>query len=299
LQEEPKLSPGALPPSRARGYLQLLKPRIVLLNVFVAAVAMFLAWNGRVEPVIFTITLFAGATAVAGSGAINCFLERDLDGQMARTRTRALPSGRVAPNTAFLLGAILIIASLTVSAIFVNLLTSGFITLGIATYLVVYTLWLKKRSIHNIVIGGFAGSCSALAGWAAATNSVSLFSALLAILIFLWTPGHFWPLALSLKDDYANANIPMLPVTLGERGAVRVIAASNFLVVAFTFSFIIMQLSGLIYVIVASIFGGLMVAWNIRLLQLRTKAASWRVFKLSSVYLIALMAAMAFSEAIF
>lgn len=293
------MSPRAVPPSRARGYLQLLKPRIVFLNVFVAGVAMFLAWNGRVEPVIFTITLFAGAAAVAGSGAINCFLERELDSQMMRTKTRALPSGRMAPIAALLLGTILIVASLIVSAIFVNLLASGFIALGVATYLIVYTLWLKKRSIHNVVIGGFAGSCSALAGWAAATNSISLFPALLAILIFLWTPGHFWPLAFSLKDDYARAKIPMLPVTLGEQGAARVIAASNFLVVAFTFSFVILQLSGLIYMIVASTFGGLMVVWNIRLLQSHTKAAAWRVFKLSSVYLVALMAAMAFSEVIF
>lgn len=269
----------------------------MFLNVVVAATAMLMAWNGGIDFLVLGITLSAGALAVGGAGSINAFLDRNVDAAMLRTRGRPIPSGKIAPPMKALgFGAILIAVSLAIAAFLVNALTAGFIGLGVFFYLIVYTVWLKKRTIHNIVIGGFAGSAPALAGWAAATNSVGLAAVLLALLIFLWTPGHFWPLAMNFKDDYSRAGIPMLPTKVSQKTAARVVVASNLLVVAFTFTFFLFGEAGLPYLVAALVLGVWMIAVNMKLLKNPNATQAFKVFKMSSLYLLILLVALMVSS---
>ena len=284
------LEPGQQVAAKSWGYKELLKPRIVFLNLIVAVAGMFLAWGTNVVPTVLVLTLVTGGIGAAGASTINGYLDRDIDAVMVRTKLRPIAAGHISPATkALYLGVILVVVSLLASGFLINWLTSFFIGLGVAFYVIVYTLWLKRRSVYNIVIGGFAGSCSGLAGWAAASNSIGIPAILLALLIFLWTPGHFWPLALRFKADYARANIPMLPVIMGEEKTVRIIATSNFLTVAFAFTFYFFSSVGLVYLTIAALLGGLMVMANIKLLKQPTSKEAWKVFKFSNIYLLLIL----------
>ena len=263
-----------------------MKPRIVFLNLIVAVAGMFLAWGGNVVPSVLILTLVTGGLGAAGASAINGYLDRDIDAVMSRTRTRPIPAGEIFPAIkALYLGIILVAVSLLASGLLINWLTSFFIALGAAFYVLVYTIWLKRRSVYNIVIGGFAGSCSGLAGWAAASNSIGIPAILLALLIFLWTPGHFWPLALRFKADYARANIPMLPVVTSDEKTARIIVASNLLTAGFAFTFYFFSSVGLVYLVIAALLGGLMTIANVKLLKLPNSKETWKVFKFSNIYL--------------
>ncbi len=195
-----------------RDYTTLAKPGITALIVLVAVAGFFLADPGRIDPTRLALLIVTGATASAGAAMLNHYLERDLDAQMRRTRHRPIPEARIDPSERVAVaGIVLSVAAVGVAAWLLNPLTGLSIALGGLTYVVVYTLWLKRRSSWNIVIGGFAGSAPALAGSAAAVGTWTPGVLAFALLVFLWTPPHFWSLALLLRKDYAAAKLPMLP----------------------------------------------------------------------------------------
>lgn len=195
-----------------RDWFSLAKPGITSLIVLVAVGGFLIARPGRIELWPLAILVLSGAAASAGSAMLNHYLDRDLDARMRRTRERPLPSHRiVSDRSAALAGLVLLGGGVAAASLWLNLLTGFSILLGGATYVLVYTAWLKRRSSWNIVIGGFAGSAPVLAGSAAATGTWTEGAILLAVLVFLWTPPHFWSLALLLRDDYARVGLPMLP----------------------------------------------------------------------------------------
>ncbi len=197
---------------RLRDWFSLAKPGITALICLVAVAGFLLASPRAIDLVRLAEVVATGASASAGSAMLNQYLDRDLDPQMRRTRGRPLAADRIRPGSAVAaLGLAFVAVGVGASAYLLNLLTAVSILLGAATYVLVYTAWLKRRSSWNIVIGGFAGSAPALAGSAAAVGSWTLGAIALALLVFLWTPPHFWSLALLLRDDYARAGLPMLP----------------------------------------------------------------------------------------
>ena len=202
----------ARPPSGARDYAELSKPGITALIVAVAVAGYFLANPPTINWVTLGILVVTGAAASAGSAMLNHYLDRDLDAVMRRTRQRPIPTARIDPSgRVAVLGLVLLAAGIAASSLLINLWTGFSIFLGGLTYVVVYTLWLKRRSSWNIVIGGFAGSAPALAGGAAAVGGWTWAVVAFAVLVFLWTPPHFWSLALLLRKDYERAGLPMLP----------------------------------------------------------------------------------------
>ncbi len=205
-----------LPLSDWRDYVALLKPRVMSLVVFTAACGLLLAPRA-LPPFLAGVAILAIAVGAGAAGAFNQWLEADLDRCMARTRNRPLPSGRLARENALAFAVLLAVFSVTVMAFAANLLAAGLLAASIVFYAVIYTLWLKPRTPQNIVIGGAAGAFPPVIGWAAASGDLGLLPALLFLIIFLWTPPHFWSLALFLNGDYGRAGIPMLPVTHGPR----------------------------------------------------------------------------------
>ncbi|MFQ3680447.1 MAG: heme o synthase [Pseudanabaenaceae cyanobacterium] len=204
-------------PSVGLSYLQLTKPRIIFLLLVSTAGAMWIASEGQVSLYTLGVTLLGGAMAAGAANTLNCWYDADIDRVMDRTRFRPIPAGRVAPHHALMFAAGLAIAALLLLGTQTNWLAAGLAMAGLATYVGVYTLWLKRSSPQNIVIGGAAGAIPPLVGWAAVTGSLDWPAWVLFGLIFLWTPPHFWALAILLQEDYARAEVPMLPVVVGNR----------------------------------------------------------------------------------
>jgi heme o synthase len=211
---------SATAPARVRDYLDLLKPRVMSLVVFTGLVGVLIA-PVHSHPFTAALAVLAIALGSGAAGAINMWYERDLDGLMARTRNRPLPAGRVAPDDALGLGVLLSIFSVLLMAVATNFVAAALLAAAILFYVFVYTIWLKRRTPQNIVIGGAAGAFPPMIGWAAATGDVSAVGIALFLLIFLWTPPHFWALALYRSDDYRRAGVPMLPVVAGARETKR------------------------------------------------------------------------------
>jgi heme o synthase len=219
----------------AQSYYQLTKPRIIPLLLITTAASMEIASKGQVSPLLLFLTLLGGTLAAAAAQTLNCIYDRDIDHTMLRTRARPIPSGRVQPLHALIFALVLASLSLAIFVFFVNSL-SGFLAMtGIAFYMLIYTHLLKRHSIQNIVIGGAAGSIPPLVGWAAVTSDLGWIPWLLFAIIFLWTPPHFWALALMIKDDYAEVDIPMMPVVKGEEATSDQIWLYTLIVVPFTF----------------------------------------------------------------
>jgi protoheme IX farnesyltransferase len=195
-------------------YLALLKPRVMSLVVFTALVGLVMA-PGHVHPVIAFSSLLAIAVGAGASGALNMWYDADIDAIMSRTRRRPIPAGRVKPREALAFGMILSVGSVLVLGLVANFVAAGLLAFTIFFYIVVYTMWLKRTTPHNIVIGGAAGALPPVVAWSAATGSVSLESMVLFAIIFMWTPPHFWALALFKSGDYERAGVPMLPVVSG------------------------------------------------------------------------------------
>ena len=214
-----------------KSYYQLTKPRIIPLLLITTAASMWIASDGRVSPFLLLVTLLGGTLAAASAQVLNCVYDRDIDYTMTRTRKRPIPSGRVQSNHALIFAAVLGILSFALLAVFANLLSALLAMSGIIFYMLIYTHWLKRHTTQNIVIGGAAGSIPPLVGWAAVTGELSLIPWLLFGLIFLWTPPHFWALALMIKEDYAEVGVPMLPVVEGEEATVKQIWIYSLLVV--------------------------------------------------------------------
>jgi heme o synthase len=198
-----------------QSYYQLTKPRIILLLLFTTAGSMWMAGEGQLDPFLVLITLLSGTFAAGSANTINCLYDRDIDQIMVRTQSRPIPSGRVSPRDAAIFASTLAVLSFSLLFTFANLLSAGLAMSGIFFYVVIYTHLLKRHSTWNIVIGGAAGAIPPLVGWAAVTGGLSWAAWLFFAIIFLWTPPHFWALALMIREDYAMVGVPMLPVVEG------------------------------------------------------------------------------------
>jgi protoheme IX farnesyltransferase len=273
-------------------YVSLAKPRIIPLLLITALGGMMMAERGWPSTGLVALTLLGGALAAAGAGAINCWIDRDLDREMFRTRRRPLPDGRIAPSHALLFGIALGLAAFLLLAFWVNVLAATLAISGLLFYVFVYTLWLKRWTVQNIVIGGAAGAVPPLVGWAAVTHRVDLTAIYLFAVIFLWTPPHFWALALRLKGDYARAQVPMLPVVRGEAVARRQILVYTLVLVAVTLAVVVTGALGLLYLGGAIVLGGIFI--GLALANLRSRRQRWSrlLFDYSIAYLGLLFAVM-------
>ncbi len=273
-------------------YWELTKPRIVLLLDFTAVMA-FLVATSTVNIVRLVAVIVAGTLASGGAGALNCYLDRDLDRIMGRTSRRPIPQGEVSPVHALVFGLALFGAGIVVSALLLPFLASLSILLGAAIYVLFYTQYLKSRTTLNIVLGGFAGSCAPLARWAAATGQLTaLVPWLMALLVFVWTPSHFWALAMRAVGDYSKAGIPMLPVVVGEKKTAQYIALNTFLLVPLSLILVPFGGLGALYLSIAAALGLGMILVDLRLVASPTKAQAWTAFKFSSPYLAIVFLAM-------
>ena len=273
-------------------YYELMKPRIVFLLDFTAVIAFLVAAPG-VNLIRLAAVLAAGTLASGGAGALNSFIDRDLDRAMRRTSQRPIPTGEVSPNRALAFGVALVSTGAIISALILPPLATLFILLGAGIYVLFYTKWLKPRTTLNIVLGGSAGSCAPLAGWAAATGQLTSFAPwLMALLVFVWTPSHFWALAMRAVGDYAKAGIPMLPVVVGEKKTAQYIALNTFLLVPLSLVLAPLGQFGIIYLTIAGLLGLGMILVDLRLVIEPTKTNAWTAFKFSSPYLAIVFLAM-------
>ncbi|MEH1885348.1 heme o synthase [Nostoc sp.] len=251
-----------------QSYYQLTKPRIIPLLLITTAGSMWIAAKGEVDPLLLLVTLTGGTLAAASAQTINCIYDRDIDYDMERTRHRPMPSGKIQPRDALIFAIALATLSFTLLAVFANLLAALLAFSGIVFYILVYTHWLKRHTTQNIVVGGAAGAIPALVGWAAVTGTLSWSAWLIFGIVFLWTPPHFWALALMIRDDYAKVGIPMLPVIEGDTATVRQIWYYTLLtVVATVLLFYPLGVSGILYAAIAVSLGGLFIHKSWRLLQ--------------------------------
>ncbi|MFZ4665553.1 MAG: heme o synthase [Prochlorotrichaceae cyanobacterium] len=277
-----------------QSYYQLTKPRIIILLLITTAAGMFVAAQGRVDPFLLLVTLVAGALAAGSANAINCLYDRDIDYIMERTRWRPLPSGRVQPRDALIFALGLAIASFTLLTTFANLLAACLSLSGIVFYVLIYTHWLKRHSTQNIVIGGAAGAIPPLVGWAAVTGDLSWAPWLMFTIIFLWTPPHFWALAMMIRDDYAAVKVPMLPVVKGDEETARQIWIYTLILIPSTLLMTYpLHTNSWLYAIVAVLLGSFFIqkAWAL-LQQPSDRQVARGLFKYSIFYLMLLSAGM-------
>ena len=257
------------------------------------ALAAFLVATPQVDWSRLVLVIVAGTLASGGAGALNCYLDRNLDLSMRRTSERPIPKGEITPRKGLIFGLAMVGTGILVSVLFLPVLAGLFISLGAAIYVLFYTKWLKPRTPLNIVLGGSAGSCAPLAGWAAATGNVTAIAPwLMALLVFVWTPSHFWGLAIRAVGDYSRAGIPMLPAVVGEKRAAQYIALNTFLLVPLSLIFVPLGLFGIAYLLVALVFGLWLLITDLRLAFSPTKALAWTAFKVSSPYLAIIFLAM-------
>ncbi len=275
-----------------QSYYQLTKPRIIPLLLITTAGSMWIAAKGQVDPLLLLVTLTGGTLAAASAQTINCIYDRDIDYDMERTRHRPMPAGKVQPRDALIFAIALATLSFTLLAVFANLLAAVLAFSGIVFYVLVYTHWLKRHSTQNIVIGGAAGAIPALVGWAAVTGTLSWAAWLIFAIVFLWTPPHFWALALMIRDDYAKVGIPMLPVIKGDTATVRQIWYYTLITVVATVLLVYpLGASGVLYAAIAVSLGGLFVHKSWRLLQNpedRTVARELFLYSISYMMLLCL-----------
>ncbi len=249
-----------------QSYYQLTKPRIIPLLLITTAGSMWIAAKGRVDPLLLLVTLAGGTFAAAAAQTINCIYDRDIDDAMERTRHRPIPSGRVQPRDALLFAIALAAISFSLLAVFANLLAALLAMAGIVFYVGIYTHLLKRHTTQNIVIGGAAGAMPALVGWAAVTGTLSWVAWTIFAIVFLWTPPHFWALALMIRDDYAKVGVPMLPVVAGNVATVKQIWLYTLLLIPTTFLLIYpLQATGAVYGVIALLLGSIFIhkAWKL------------------------------------
>jgi heme o synthase len=290
----------ALETSTPGDWLALLKPRVLTLVVYTAVAGMLVA-PGHLHPVLAFSAILAVTVGAGAAGAINMWYDRDIDAVMRRTQRRPIPMGRIAPGAALSFGVTLAGASVMLMGLATNLVAAAWLALSIAFYVVIYTMWLKRRTPQNIVIGGAAGAFPPIIGWAAVTGHVGLLPLLMFAIVFLWTPPHFWALSLWAHGDYARAGVPMLPVVAGARSTRRHVAAYTVVLAAASLSPWALGLAGMIYAAAAIALGVgfLVTAWWV--LTDRQDAAGVSLtrdqpakacFKYSILYLFALFGAL-------
>lgn len=259
----------------ARDYFQLLKPRVMLLVVFTGLCGLLLA-PAYIHPFLAVISVICIALSAGGAGAINMWLERDKDALMNRTRTRPLPSGRVNADDALALGVFCVVASTGLMAIAVNIISAALLLIAALFYVFVYTIWLKPRTAQNIVIGGAAGAFPPMIGWAAVTGDVTLAPLVLFLIIFFWTPPHFWALSLYAREDYARAGFPMLPVVAGEENTKIQMLVYAILLCPLTLLPTLLGVAGIIYFWAAVVLNALFIISALRVLHDKNNDQSYK-----------------------
>ena len=263
------------------------KPRIIVLLVITAVTSMY-AGSKLVGPEIGYLEILhiiiVGSIASAGSSALNHYYDRDIDSKMKRTSNRPIPSGRIVDSRVLVYGLGASIFSVIYAALIINYLCAFFVALGIFFYVIIYTMWLKRLNSSNIVIGGFAGSAASMAGWSAATGSIDILGFLIGFLVFVWTPSHFWCLAMKLRDDYAEANVPMLPVLIGMERTSKYILANTIILLPYSLLLYAFGM-GIVYTVIAAITGGLMLAYHYKLTKTPTSDFAWKAYKVTAPYL--------------
>ena len=274
-------------------YFALLKPRVVSLVVFTGVAGVIVA-PGSIHPLIAVVALLCIAVGAGAAGAINMWYDRDIDTVMTRTQGRPIPTGKIAPGDALGFGVVLAVGSVAVMGLAVNFAAAGLLAVSILFYVFVYTIWLKRRTPQNIVIGGAAGAFPPMIGWAAVSGSVSVESLLLFALIFFWTPPHFWALALYRRGDYEKAGIPMLPVVAGEAETKKQMLLYTGLLLPIAIAPAWFGIVGWIYGGVALVLGLVFLAAAIAVCFDATHRSAKRMFGYSIFYLFALFATMMF-----
>jgi protoheme IX farnesyltransferase len=273
-------------------YFALTKPRIIELLLVTTFPAMVVAADGIPNLWIALATLVGGSLAAGGANTINCYIDRDLDAIMRRTHSRPIPAGLIKPANALIFGITLSVTAFAFLTLTVNLLTACLAVSAILFYVFVYTIWLKRSTVENIVIGGAAGAIPPLCGWAAVTNSLDAAPLIMFAIVFLWTPPHFWALAISYTNDYAAAGVPMLPVTRGAVEARKRSLVYAIVTVGISLALYLTGDVGLIYLATAAIFGSIFIWLAVQQIKLASVKAAMTLFKYSTSYLALIFVAM-------
>ena len=282
----------------ARDYIEVSKPRIVIVLVITAITSMLAATRFDDTPTVaWDVSLWklgflalAGALASMGSSALNHYYDRDIDKMMDRTAQRPIPSGKLSAKNVFLYGLALSIISVLIAWFTLNPVATGMIALGIFFYVIIYTAWLKRNNASNIVIGGFAGSAASMAGWASATGSIDLLGFLVGWLVFMWTPPHFWCLAIKIREDYASVRVPMLPVLIGNEKTANYIFTNTAILLPYSIALYFFGM-GLLYTAIAAISGSIMLFYHYKLTKNPTPKFAWKAYKVTAPYLVIIFVA--------
>jgi len=283
--------------------VEISKPRIVVLLVITAVTSMYAASKlvegaPDLDYLFYLHIIVAGTLASAGSSALNHYYDKDIDPKMTRTSTRPIPSGRMTASHVLIYGVVVSCISVIYGYFALNAVSAFFIAVGIFSYVIIYTVWLKRKNSSNIVIGGIAGSAAAWAGWSAATGSMDLLGFLVGFLVFVWTPSHFWCLAMKMKDEYAEAKVPMLPVVIGMQRTSKYILGNTIILIPFSLilSFIPDGM-GIVYTVIAIISGTLMLVYHYKLTKNPTSEFAWKAYKVTAPYLTIIFVAVALDAA--
>jgi heme o synthase len=283
---------------RVKEYVEVSKPRIVVVLVITAVTSLLAGsrfdntsgWHVTAWQLCFLA--LAGALASMGSSALNQYYDRDIDKIMYRTSSRPIPSGRLSPRNVLVYGLVMSILSVILAWITLNPVATSMIALGIFFYVMVYTVWLKRHNVANIVIGGFAGSAASMAGWAVATGSINLLGFLVGWLVFMWTPSHFWCLAIKAREEYASVRLPMLPVLIGNEKTSSYIFVNTAILLPYSVALYFFGL-GLLYTAVAAISGSLMLIYHYKLTKNPSPEFAWKAYKVTAPYLVVIFVALA------
>jgi protoheme IX farnesyltransferase len=284
-----------------RDYVEVSKPRIVVVLVITAVTSLLaatrfdstpnVAWDTTAWNLGF-LTL-SGALASMGASALNHYYDRDIDKIMDRTAKRPIPAGRLSARNVLAYGIGVSVLSVALAWFTLNPVATGMIALGIFFYVIIYTAWLKRNNASNIVIGGFAGSAASMAGWATTTQSIDLLGFLVGWLVFMWTPPHFWCLAIKAREEYASVRVPMLPVLIGNQKTASYILINTAILLPFSIALTFFGL-GLLYTTVAAVSGTLMLIYHYKLTKNTTPEFAWKAYKVTAPYLVVIFIALAF-----
>lgn len=293
-------SPEASPSVTARDYVEVSKPRIVVVLVITAVTSLLaatrfdstpdIAWDTTAWNLGF-LTL-SGALASMGASALNHYYDRDIDKMMERTAKRPIPAGRLSAQNVLVYGIAVSVLSVAIAWFTLNPVATGMIALGIFFYVIVYTAWLKRNNASNIVIGGFAGSAASMAGWATTTGSIDLLGFLVGWLVFMWTPPHFWCLAIKAREEYASVRVPMLPVLIGNQRTASYILLNTAILLPYSIALSFFGL-GMLYTVVAAVSGSLMLIYHYKLTRNPTPEFAWKAYKVTAPYLVVIFIALA------
>ncbi|MAZ02963.1 MAG: protoheme IX farnesyltransferase [Sneathiella sp.] len=275
--------------TRVSDYFALLKPRVMSLVVFTGVVGLVVA-PGTLHPVLAITALLCIAIGAGASGAINMWFDADIDAVMERTQERPIPAGRVSANEALAFGTVLSVASVVLMGLAVNYVAAALLALTIAFYVFIYTMWLKRRTPQNIVIGGAAGAFPPMIGWAAVTGDVSAESLVLFAIIFMWTPPHFWALSLWRDIDYAKAGVPMLPVVAGRDVTRRQIVLYSALLFPIAVMPYVLGYAGVFYGAAAALLSGLFLVMALKVWRKKDEESAKQLFAFSLLYLFLIFA---------